>query len=61
MTPKEIVTRVSKLYKEQLKKSQKDGFHHPVLHESTTEINRLIAEFEEKTGQDWDKHAKDYL
>lgn len=58
---KEIVKKVQKLYSEQMKQAEKEGFHHPVLHTSTMDIKKLIEEFEQITGEDWDKCCRNYL
>ena len=61
MSPHEIVARVSKLHLSQKKKAKKEGYHHPAMFESSSEIEELITKFELDTGLDWDTHAQKYL
>jgi len=58
---KEIVKEVSKKFSD-LKNQmiKEEGFFHPEIHVDSS-IDVLIDEFEEITGEDWDKTANSYL
>jgi hypothetical protein len=58
---KAITKKVMELHKDQMKQADIQGFHHPILYESSGKIHELIKEFERITGKDWDKHAEEYL